>query len=255
MEVWAALSPLCCKAQDTKMSLSGQKWPVGCHSCEPEVTLTKCKLLRNICRGQIREGRGFLCWGCWALKAEGLFESGCISSCSGGGSAVSELELSLFSPLPQTMIAVFWVFPWAQSCDFSGVNGMKEILAALTASSPWALPAALPFGNHTCPGWERTGDVCPCHAHAHSSSAVLRHSWMQSRALCWSPLHPAWMCLNQGHSSQSFRNSLPIGVPREGTKCSICLKAKKQQEMYVCIFCWHSQGCAGCFPASNWLFC
>lgn len=58
MEVWAALSPLCCKAQDTKMSLSGQKWPVGCHSCEPEVTLTKCKLLRNICRGADQGGKG-----------------------------------------------------------------------------------------------------------------------------------------------------------------------------------------------------
>lgn len=29
MELWAALSPLCCKTQEIKIHLSGQKWPGG----------------------------------------------------------------------------------------------------------------------------------------------------------------------------------------------------------------------------------
>lgn len=42
MELWAALSPFCCKTQEIKIHLSGQKWPGGCHCLKWPWQSPKC---------------------------------------------------------------------------------------------------------------------------------------------------------------------------------------------------------------------
>lgn len=111
-------------------------------------------------------------WKLYLSLFKGLLESGWpeyISTCSGGGgSVVSELEVSQFSPPPQTKVGISLVLPWAQSCDCSGMNRMKEICVH-SQHLHSRLSVALPFVNHTSPGWEMRGDVSHCLAHSHSS--------------------------------------------------------------------------------------
>lgn len=137
MEAWAALSPLCCKAQEAKMHLSGQKWPGGCHCCEPEVTLAKSRLLRRICRVADERGLGVSLLRVLSLKALSEFIWRFILGLGGG-------DLLLF---------------WGWQCcggagGFSGLSTSTDkswyFLSAPMSTEPWFQWGEQKEGNFGC---------------------------------------------------------------------------------------------------------
>lgn len=252
MEVWAALSPLCLKAQETKVHLSGQRGP--------EVTLTKSRLLTKIC-SWVRAG-GVSAEGAevWKLKVH-LSLGGLSASPPVLGVAVlcqswrllSSLHFHrrglLFSACSHEHRAVVSV-GWAER---------RRFLGALAAAGPRGLSAALPFGNLTSPGWGMRGDVCHCHARSHSSacsSAVSDTAGCAAERCAGPHWHPARMGLNQDHNSQSFLGVLFLLVSSgKVSSAQLVWNLRRSRKSMFVFFSWSWRGRAGCFSASNWLFC